>query len=472
MTARFATQCLLSTAFVCLALQATYLQAQFGGGGGGPFGGGFGSAVGGVAIDPAGVLSEAKVGLDRDLARQVEQAFKNFQKNSNLNQASDFRVISLRGLEAALAETRDKKIPLSQELAYMAGLQRIEFVIVSPDQNDIWIAGPAEAWKLNDQGVVVGVNSGTPVIQLEDFLAAMRSSENSRTGQGISVSIDPTQEGVKRLQQLFATMRNRGIPFQPALQQEVENAMGEQVISLTGVPQNSRFAQILVAADYRMKRMSMGFDQSPVEGMPSVMEMMAAKQNNAGMVTPRFWMECYYQPVAKAENGTAWQLRGQGVKTLTEESRFDKSGNVQATGKANVSASKWAELMTEKFEQISVFQPVFRELRNIMDMSVVAALIARENLLAQSKLELPIILGQVEESQLPSWNVPQKVPTHCGFIRSSNPTNPSWLVSASGGIQLDPWSVVENTETAPELLHIAQAAAQTTPHWWWDAAAR
>jgi hypothetical protein len=469
MTARLATQCLLLTAFVCLASQASNVWAQFGGG---PFGNNFGSAVGGVSINPAGVLSEAGTTLDRDLARQVQQAFRNSQQAPDFRMSSDFRVISLKGLEAALTETRDKKTELAPELAYMAGLQRIEYVMVSPDQNDIWIAGPAEAWQLNDQGIVVGIKSGTPVIHLEDFLAAMRSSENSRIGQGISVSIDPTQEGVRRLQQLFTTMRNRGIPFQPALQQDVETAMGEQIISLTGIPQDSRFAQILVAADYRMKRMSMGFDRSPVDGMPSVMEMLAARQHNAGVVTPRFWMECFYQPVAKADNGSAWQLKGQGVRTLTEESRFDRLGNVQSTGKSNPSANRWAELMTEKFEQISTLQPIFRELRNVMDMSVIAALIARENLLAKSNLELPVILGKVEDSQLPSWNVPQRVATHCGFVRSSNSANPSWLVSASGGIQLDPWSVVENTEIDPALSQLAQAASQDSSKWWWDATIR
>ena len=33
---------------------------------------------------------------------------------------------------------------------------------------------------------------------------------------------------------------------------------------------------MLVAADYKMKRMAMGFDPSPVKGMPSFMQMVKA----------------------------------------------------------------------------------------------------------------------------------------------------------------------------------------------------
>ena len=37
----------------------------------------------------------------------------------------------------------------------------------------------------------------------------------------------------------------------------VKNALGLQQITLTGVPQDSHFASVLVASDYRMKRFAM-----------------------------------------------------------------------------------------------------------------------------------------------------------------------------------------------------------------------
>ena len=42
---------------------------------------------------------------------------------------------------------------------------------------------------------------------------------------------------------------------------------------VNGVPADSHFARVLVAADYRMKRLAMNFDPSPVNGLPSYLHM-------------------------------------------------------------------------------------------------------------------------------------------------------------------------------------------------------
>ena len=36
-------------------------------------------------------------------------------------------------------------------------------------------------------------------------------------------------------------------------------------------------------------------------------------------MTPRWWLACDYQPLARTEDGLGWQLRGRGVKAMTEE---------------------------------------------------------------------------------------------------------------------------------------------------------
>ena len=50
---------------------------------------------------------------------------------------------------------------------------------------------------------------------------------------------------------------------------EIERRLGPQRITVNGVPQSSRFAHVLVAADYQMKRLGMHFDPSPVKGLKS-----------------------------------------------------------------------------------------------------------------------------------------------------------------------------------------------------------
>ena len=66
----------------------------------------------------------------------------------------------------------------------------------------------------------------------------------------------------------LSTVGNRG-----STATGIEKALGRQAVTATGVPATSHFASVLVAADYRMKRMAMKFERAPVSGMPSFLDM-------------------------------------------------------------------------------------------------------------------------------------------------------------------------------------------------------
>ena len=86
------------------------------------------------------------------------------------------RKVSLRQLEAAIAEHRKNGTPISDDMRYLAGMQRIQYVFVYPEHNDIVLAGPGEGWKLNDAGRSRRHHDRTgPVLLLDDLLVAFRS---------------------------------------------------------------------------------------------------------------------------------------------------------------------------------------------------------------------------------------------------------------------------------------------------------
>lgn len=436
-----------------------------GGGGGGNQGGGGGGGtnffaftrvIGGVDVDPNGVLNTRPANVNPDVVRQLSKSLAG--TSADLNQAG-LRMISLRGLEAAIADSVRNGTPLPPEVQYMAGLQRIEYVIESPETNDIILAGPGEAFEADEQGRIVGVKSRMPVIQLQDFLVAMRHINNARSGYGITVSIDPTEEGVRRYTRVISQMRT----INTEMARELEQAMGPNNITLTGIPKDSRYAHILVSADYRMKRLSMGLEQTP-EYLPSLLAM--AQQKDAQFrMAPRFWMECSYDAIGVSDDGRVHQLKGQGVKCLTEESHFDKDGNRTRAGKANKLAQKWADSMTANYERLSQDEPVFRELRNLMDLSVVAALIERDQLTEKVGLDIPAIKGETMVST-PRYPAPQQVPAQCSFVRLSR----SWLVTASGGVDVNVFAVLDQTQRDPKLGELAVAVTKrTADRWWWNA---
>ena len=68
------------------------------------------------------------------------------------------------------------------------------------------------------------------------------------------------------------------------------------------------------------------------------------------------------------------------VKTMTETDYFDANGIQHPTGKADAISQRWANMMTDRYEELARVDSVFGQLRSCMDLAVVAALMVKENL--------------------------------------------------------------------------------------------
>src|SRR5690606_34785796 len=121
---------------------------------------------------------------------------------AGLSDAVELRMVSLAKLQSEIARAIAAGETLSQDVVYLAGLQRVEYVFVYPDRNDIVLAGPAEGWTVRQDASVVGRTSGRPVLQLEDLVTALRTVDAAQRAP-ISVSIEPTPEGSQRLNRLL-----------------------------------------------------------------------------------------------------------------------------------------------------------------------------------------------------------------------------------------------------------------------------
>jgi hypothetical protein len=454
----------LAAVLVVAFCSATNAWAQNNGGGnnggGNNIAGGFFSnrAVGGVAIDAHGVLLLPGIADFKGLREAI--LADSAKPSGDLAASVEMRKISLRALEAALQEARASgKDKLSDELFFLAGMQRIQYVIVLPEENDIVLAGPGEGWKVLDNGYVVGVTTGLPVLRLDDLLVALRTVENARRG-GLTCSIDPTEQGLRQFAEVEKASGGR---MTPGIVSALAEAMGPQKITVTGVPDTSRMARVLVAADYRMKRYAMELDKAPVPGLPSYLGMLKAKKAVSNNALPRWWMACNYEPLLKSADGLAWELRGPGVKVMSEEEVVE-GGKRKASGKSGGISQQWADAMTAKYGEMSVKDPVFGELRNVMDLCVVSALIAREDMLHRVKLELPNILSEKDGAPIQAFNAPKEVATQCSLTKSGN----KFIINASGGVEINSWSVVEKFEESADMGKLREKAAgnQGKALWW------
>lgn len=413
--------------------------------------------VGGVFVDANGVVGNAET----DALGKLQQLRKSTLEElpGDLNEPAELRKVSLRRLEAAIAEHLKTGKPLPQEMQYLAGLQRIRYVFVYPEQQDIVLAGPAEGWRVDGHGAVVGATSGLPVMQLDDLVVALRSV-NRETPSAITCSIDPTADGMARLQGFVKNLREIGANPK-ATMASLEEQLGPQQISVGGVPADSHFARVLVAADYRMKRLGMGFDPAPVAGMPSFLQM----TKPGGNLMPRWWMAPNYEPMLRDNDGLAWELRGASVKAMTEDAFFNEQGNRQTTGTANPVAQRWADTMTEKYDELAVAEPIFAELQNVMDLAVVAALIAREDLTTKAGYSMPLLLNPAE-LEAAKYPAPRQVDSMASFVKKGR----NYVISVSGGVDINPWAIAERSETQDSLdaVRTAQESPAAAHRWWWN----
>lgn len=453
---RICTRNLLALAASCAVVAVCQpVHAQFGFGFGNRVG-----VVGGITVDASGTVRSVSAQEQSGWLAEMRKAVG--KPTQGMADQTELRMISLVKLQAKLAEAIAENKPLSEEVLYLAGLQRVEYVFVYPEQKDIVLAGPAEGWVVREDATVVGQSTGRPVLQLEDLITALRTTASARQS-AISVSIDPTPEGEVRLNRFLSSLR-AGAGFNPsAIEPAMRKAFGPQMVSLSTVPTDSRMANTLVAADYRMKRLAMNLEDSPVAGLPSYLEMI--RQQGSQGTQPRWWLACDYDAVLHSEDRLAWKLSGLGIKALTEDELVDAAGNRRQTGRANQQAQRWADLFTEKFDELCSHNAAFGDLRNAMDLNIVATVIQGHDLQSVAGCDIGLLLGSVGGLETPTWKTPKTIAPECSFVRG----RAGWIVSASGGVEINPWKVVSQqakADASVKTIHVK--AKPASENWWWN----
>jgi hypothetical protein len=243
---------------------------------------------------------------------------------------------------------------------------------------------------------------------------------------------------------------------------QMEEAVGPQTITVTGVPASSHLARVIVAADFRMKRLAMNFERAPVDGMPSFLDM-AKRGRGAAMnnMMPRWWLAPKYDPLRRDNDGLAWELRGQGVQCLTEQDFLSNTGQKQRAAKVDPTAKKWADTFTEKFDDLAREDSSFGQLRNVMDLAVVGALLVKERLIEKSGLTAPNLMN---DQPLDEYPAPRLVASQASFVKAGN----NWIVTVSGGVQIYPWQVADRTEVSKSLASTRQTTPATSSNWYWQ----
>lgn len=437
-------------------------------GGAGGQAGGTGGAAGGILIDPQGVVlpvfardPQGKL----DAKRRSELAGKVLP--ADLNHFSKLRKVSLVRLEQACEEFARNKQHVTGEMQYLAGLQRIDYVFVYPEERDIVIAGPAEGYLIDSVGRAVGVSTRRPPLRLDDLIVALRAVQR---GGRLGCSIDPVPSRLAELKAYVA--QNSQATNAAAARQRYDRMaeiLGLQDVSVFGVPAETHFGATLVEADYRMKQMTCGLERPPVPGFRSYLSMIGASGNSM----QRWWFTPQYDQFTRSADGLAFQFAGQRVQLLSQEEFVEDNGRRQDANFTRVSLTKYAQEFTEKYPKLADASPVFAELQSLFDLAVLAAMLKKERLPQQVDWSMSLFLDP-QRATVAKRNVPRQV----NSVVNSKKTGGSLVGIITGGVTIDPLRTLSQSpyqsEGAAELTVVrvsarsADAARPAKHPWWWD----
>jgi hypothetical protein len=120
--------------------------------------------------------------------------------------------------------------------------------------------------------------------------------------------------------------------------------------------------------------------------------------------------------------------------------------------------------MTSNYPALAKAMPVFAALRNCIDLAVVAALLTKEDLPRKAGCDLSLLLDE-NRIAVAEYPVAKTIDSQASFIRKGK----DWIISLSGGVQVDSWSALDRTETSVELSSTRATARPTgSERWWWD----
>ncbi len=410
-------------------------------------------AIGGVLVDPQGMLTSATRTEIEELRRMQAEVTSDIPQD--MAGAAPLRKISLARVNRLLRESVEAGRTLPADVLCLGGLQDISYVIGDPERNDIYLVGMAEGWRSSTNGVLVGKTTGRAVMLLDDLIVALRSLARPQP-EVITCSINPRAETLPALQD-FTRRIARNTPPEIVAQQ-LENLLGPQEVSVTGVPTDSHFARVLVAADYRMKRLGLGLDPAPISGLPPFTIFVRAQK--AGMM-PRWWLVPEVAHLAQDPEGLVWQIPPVKVKTLTESQFIAVRHQAEKSSATVPGAERWAEVMTDRFDELAQADPIFDQLRNCMELAVAAAVIVAHKLPERTGADLSFLLGErgFERAHVPPARF---VPTRSVIV----PAGRSTLI-ASGGVEINPWAIVARCQQSENLREVRLQITLPDPaHWW------
>jgi truncated hemoglobin YjbI len=428
----------------------------------------------GVYVDASGVMKRLAPRRTHALMSKARDAARADSGNRDVTRTSHLRKVSLVRLERNAQLLKAFGDQPTESMQLLAGIYKIKYLFVYPEQGDIVVAGPASDWQRDREGRIVSVDSGRPVLHLDDFVTVLRNAYQQHGRMGCAIK--PRQENLAAAQAFLNS--SAGKPIRASRRDQwVENlrsALGKQDIEVWGIDARTQTARILIEADYHMKLIGMGLEEGTL-GVVSYLDALkdAAGDKDVPMDVLRWWFTLDYDSAKTNPDRNIFQLDGQGVRVLSENELLTETGERIHTHKSKVLNTEFARSFTKHFDALAAKYPIYAELSNTFDMALICALLQAEDIPEKVDWHMTHFC-KPEAYQLTLGPMPREIESIVNVVDISQTR---FLTGVSGGVAIDTTRLVTPEFIKTDdygLLDAARGSAtpdlQKLPAdvWWWD----
>lgn len=305
------------------------------------------------------------------------------------------RAISLRVLQEKVKDCMTGGT-CSDDIIQLAGMTKISGYVIDEKNKDLILIGKAD--------------SALPPLHLEDFVIALRNTwlhyagqkGNTRYYSPPGCSIDPNPGVIAELQQLATRIFSSSDPddVQKSINQWRSACGQPQQVRVLGIPFDTRFAKVMVEADYYMKRLVDGSVTLDIDGFTSLTDMTLNIvrediEKGESVSIPlqsmhRFWF--YPGENSFLVDKGIVLIDKSKVNLLTEDEFLVEGGKMAGTGSSDPLADKFVRSFSEKYDAIAKIKPIYAELEGLFRSVALTKLMKYNDAVSEAGISLDYML--------------------------------------------------------------------------------
>jgi hypothetical protein len=184
----------------------------------------------------------------------------------------------------------------------------------------------------------------------------------------------------------------------------------------------------------------------------------------------RWFFTPNYDCIKVSEDSLAMELVGEGVKLIGENELVNADGSRANAAAGNKASEAFCTAFTELYPQIAARNPVYAQLKNLIDLSMAAAFIQKQDYYGQSGWKGETLFDE-EKYSIETYEAPKTVETACTAIWKGS----RLMTPVGGGVRIEPTMALATSRLlADEQGAVKQAREEikldglAQSQWWWD----